>query len=284
MHIGFIGDGPHTEARTASVRDWDTAWPVQRFIAPLAEATAGFERELDAFLRTIDVAFLSTATADHFFVAEAAAKRGVHVFLEWPPATSIHECTTMVRLIEEAGVDVGVSRPWRFHPLLDGVAAVGRLHLIALNMTFAADARSTWPRPLADALDLCQSLTGDSSVQRIDAQAVRSTPPWADAVAFGLRFHQGTYAQILMRFGMETHAHTLYLGGSHGQQDHVLPAPHSSTSRGQHGSPDDFAATLIQAETQAFLNALDQKQPAPVSMLDGLRTMRLTERLLAKLR
>lgn len=281
MRIGFIGNGSNTEVRLASVQDWNPAWQTLRFIAPLAEATSGFSQELDAFLQTIDVAFLSTSTADHFFVAEAAAKRGVHVFLEWPPATSIRECTTMIRLIEEAGVEVGVSRPLRFHPLFDRVRDVGRLHLMLLNLSLPKAQETAWPRPLADALDLCQALAGTTNIQRIDAEAVRSTPPWPDAVAFGVRFYQGTYAHVAMRFGVSDAASTLYLGGSKGQQDRDLPSPLQPTAD---ASPSALWTSLLQAETQAFLNALSANEPAPVSIVDGLQTMRLVERLLAKLR
>lgn len=280
MRIGFIGNGPHTEIRLSSVRDWNPFWKTSRFIAPLAEATAGFSEEVDAFLQTIDVAFLSISTADHFFVAEAAAKRGVHVFLEWPPATSIRECAAMIRLIEEAGVEVGVSRPLRFHPLFDRVSDVGRLQLMLLNVHVAHAQETAWPRPLADALDLCQALAGTTNIQRIDAQAVRSMPPWPDAVAFGLRFYQGTYAQVAMRFGDPSAQSSLYLGGSRGHQDLELPSPLHPTNEAQ----NPLWVSLVEAETQAFLNALATHQPAPVSILDGLQTMRLVERLLAKLR
>ena len=46
----------------------------------------------------------------------------------------------------------------------------------------------------------------------------------------------------------------------------------------------ELAASPIERETQAFLRAVAGQHPAPVSILDGLHTMRLVERLMEKLR
>ena len=137
---------------------------------------------------------------------------------------------------------------------------------------------AAWPRWLADAVDLCCALSQSSSVQRIDAEAVRSASAWPDAVAFALRFHSSTYAQVSIRRGSGAAAGALYAAGPGFEVEAAL-------GENDAGSPAYVSEpSLVEAETQAFLQALAAHQPAPVSILDGLHTMRLVERLMKKLR
>ena len=244
MRTGVIGEAAEVVAR-------------RRGLAPAAG------------LDGLDVAFVAGPTAGHFAAAEAATKAGRHVFLEWPPATSVREAEAMSELAEEAGVEVGVSRPLRLLPVFRELPEAGRVSLIVVRLSVSGEAPA-WPRRLADAVDLCCALAQSHSVQRVDAEAVRTEGPWPAAVAFGLRFHSGAYAQVSLRRG--TAGGTLYVGGAGFEADVALP--------------DDAAseAPLLEAETQAFLAAVAEGRPAPVSILDGLHTLRLVERLMMKLR
>lgn len=251
LRAAVVGTGPEAAARAAVV----TAAPGAHLLGvyPDAEALA------DAH-PTPEVLFVAGPTADHYRLAEAATKQGTHVFLAWPPATSLAECEAVVRLAEEAGVEVGVSRPLRFHPALDDAA--GRCRLVLLDRA-ARDA----PLPrrlLADLVDLACALTGSSSVKRVDAEAARDGARFA-AVAFALRFHNGAYAQATLRLNDPAPTFTCYADGAR----HLLtPAAYDG----------------LRAETEAFLSALAAGRHAPVSALDGLHTARLVERLMDKLR
>ena len=268
MKVGIIGTGQHAAARAQAVE----ALPGVTLKGVLEAAPLG------PFLEQIDAAFVTVPTAEHFRIAEAATKRGVHVFLEWPPATSIRECQAMIGLSEEARVEVGVSRPLRFHPVFEEIPAAGRASLMVLRREVPAAGEAVWPRWLADAIDLCCALAQSSSVQRIDAEAVRSTAAWPDAVAFALRFHSGAYAQVSIRRTSGPARSVFYAaGGSFAveadvEENDVEPAAYES------------AALPLARETQAFLHALVGHRPVPVSILDGLHTMRLAERLMEKLR
>lgn len=240
---------------------------------------------LNDFLAEVEAVFVTVPTAHHFAVAEAAAKRGVHMLLEWPPATSIKECQAMVQLAEEAGVEIGVSRPLRFHSLFAALPAAWRAELILLRRTVPTTVSASWPRWLADAVDLCCALAQTSSVQRVDAEAVRIGAPWPEAVAFGLRFHSGTYAQTSLRRSETTPGSQLYVAGPGFQQE----ADFHDTSQSAANVPGSEAygndpASLLHAETHAFVDALLDRRPVPVSALDGLHTMRLVERLMGKMR
>ncbi len=268
MNVGIIGTGAQAQARERAV----AALRGFAFQGVLGTASLG------AYLERVDVVFVTAPTAEHFRLAEAATKQGVHVFMEWPPATSVQECQAIIGLSDEAGVEVGVRRPLRFHPVFEALPEGGRASLILVRRQMPLEGEAAWPRWLADAVDLCCALSQSSSVQRIDAEAVRSAAPWPDAVAFGLRFHNGAYAQVSIRRGAEVAVGALYAAGAGFEVEAALEE-NDAGSRAYVSEP-----SLVEVETQAFLQAVAAEQPVPVSILDGLHTMRLDERLMKKLR
>ncbi|GAB5519125.1 MAG: hypothetical protein RhofKO_13760 [Rhodothermales bacterium] len=234
---------------------------------------------LDAFLATVDVVFLSVPSALHVHIAEAALRRGIALFLEWPPAPSLAEAETIAKLAEEASVEVAVSRPWRFLPVLDRISAASRTHLVLLNVTLGPSGQPTAPKHLADALDLCQFLAGSDSIQRVDAEVARSQGRLPNAAAFALRFHNGAYAQVTLRATDEPAGGHLFVAGP-GFQEHVA----LSADLISHTGATSDLHELWAAETTAFLDAVAQRRFADFSIQDGVRTLHLLERLMARLR
>lgn len=228
-----------------------------------------------ASLRNLDLLFIGTASSDRYHLAGKALRGGVHLFLEWPPATSIIECAELMRVAEEAGLECGVSRPLRFSPLLDPVHDGWRADVISL--TLSGDSLPTnnggAVRPaaqalLADGVDLACFLAGTSSVRRVDAAAASRNLARRDATLFSLRFHSGAYVQGLIRLDGPADPITIYASG----QDFCIEGPL------------DAAEDVLRRETTAFLTAIAGGRPGPVSAFDALQTMRIVERLQALLR
>ena len=260
--------------------------PSRRLPEPAGEA-----RRFDAFYREVDAAFVALPAGEHFEAARAATEHGVHFFLEWPPALSLRTCEAMSRLAEEAGVEAGLSRPLRFHPLFALAPAGWRASLILLRLEYADNAHGLWQQRIADAVDLCCTLAGSAGIQRVDAEALRAGGPWQEALAFGLRFHSGSYAQVSIRRNAPAGAESLFAGGPGLQLEVNLAGSEIMLRRA--GSPLEKVtldealagpASLIEKETHAFLEAVAHRRAAPVSILDGLNTMRIVERLVRKLR
>ncbi|MEM1094344.1 MAG: Gfo/Idh/MocA family oxidoreductase [Bacteroidota bacterium] len=284
MTVGIVGSGPAVAVR----RHAADAAP---YVDHIAELDTGrdllpgdFTTDpdvLDAFLETVDAVLLSVPSALHVHIAEAAVRRGVALFLEWPPAPSLAEAEAIAKLAEEASVEVAVSRPWRFLPVLDRISAASRTHLVLLNITLGPIGQPTAPKHLADALDLCQFLAGSNSIQRIDAEVARSQSRIPNAAAFALRFHNGAYAQVSLRATDEPAGGHLFVAGP-GFQEHV------TLSAGLLGQVEPSSASDLHAlwttETTAFLSAVNTRRFADFSIQDGVHTLRLMERLMARLR
>jgi predicted dehydrogenase len=253
LAIGLYGTGRAAEKRTASL---------ERLGQPLA--WTGEDVEALAAMPALDVLFVAGPVAERPVAAAAAVQRAAAVFVEWPPAPGLKEAHALVRLGEEAGVEVGVARTLRYHAALDGVPEVLRL------VVLSAEA----PEPilaghaLADLVDLAAHLARAPALRRLDAQLVRGAVREPRAFAAALRFTSGAYAQLSL---VPARARRLRLWGVGGG------APFEADFSG----PRDDARAR---ETAAFLGAVQEGRAAPVSALDALGLMRLLDRVGARVR
>lgn len=228
-----------------------------------------------ADLNGIDAVFLGAATADRYRLASAVLRCGVHLFLEWPPAASMRECSDLVRLADEAGLACTVSRPLRFCPRLKPAADGGRADIVSMVLRreplTSADEGSVGLSPgtaMADAVDLACFLTKSSSVRRVDAAAANGKSGRRDATLFSLRFHSGAYAQVLIRMDGSAPRSRVYAAGENLHIDGAL----------------EMNEDALLGETEAFITALRERRTAAVSAFDALQTMRIVERLQSVLR
>lgn len=234
----------------------------ERADALAADLGVAAEASAPALIEQVDALFVAAPAMAQFVAAREAVRAGRHVFLEWPPVTSLSEGETLVRAAEEAGVEIGVSRTGRHHPALaDTLDARPRLCVLHHH---APDLR--WPLALADAVDTLATQARTHAVQRLDAEAVRTGTLLA-AVAFTLRFQNGTLAQA-------------HLARTTPARHHL----HADAARHDLAWTPVSEAAALTAETAAFCAAVARRRPAPVSLHNALRTLRLVERLMERLR
>lgn len=287
LRVGLIGQ----EAERRGWREAAASVPevvlLPSQIALPAVLDAAAEADLAAVMQQVDAIGVAGPTAQHYRIAEIATQWGVHVYLGWPPATSVRECAAIGRLAEEASVEVGVHLTGRQHPILTRLPRDSRPRLITLHQTVPTGTAWRWQADLAHTVDLCSALARSHSVQRIDAEAVRGTGGQPVALAFSLRYHNGIFAQVSLRQG-RTADSRLYVAGPQFQwvstllgDEIITLTPHRKeyeVSQLQRASPTQQQGFL------GFLQAVSEKRSVPVSILDGLNTMRLLERLQARLR
>ena len=217
--------------------------------------------DLSGVLEDVDVLYVGVPAGERFEIAAAAVRAGVHAFLEWPPAVSLRECAELVELAEEAGIEIGVSRPLRFH---SSFAESEIARIVSMRM---ASVRRNLLHELSDLADLASVLVGSSSVQRIDAETVASAG-LNPVTAFDLRFDNGAYVQGLV----------------HGASSRGLLSVFAAGRSMEWVVEVERLEDLVATETRRFLNAIDEDAPIPVSAYDALQTMRIVERLMGNLR
>jgi predicted dehydrogenase len=210
----------------------------------------------------VDLVFVGVPPARRFETATAALRSGAHVFLEWPPATSIRECAVLVRLAEESGREAAVSRTLRWS--LHAPADPWRARVISMETGGA----EVLPRALADAVDLAFMLAGSMTVRRAEAEAAYDAKRALTSVAASLRFHNGAFMQALIRSGRRPGGVKLYAAGTGEEMAGAVRADESA----------------LHAEAAAVLDALRAHRPVPVSALDAQQTMRVVERIMSRLR
>ncbi len=253
MTIGLYGTGTAADKRRAS-------------LDALGHAPVWTGEDVDALatLPALDVLCVAGPIAERPLAAAAGIQRGAAVLLEWPPAPGLRETHALVRLGEEAGVEVGVARTLRFHEALAPPRDVHRL----VVLTAEAPEPILAGHVLADLVDLAAFLTHTSALRRLDAQLVRGGARAPRALAAALRFTSGAYAQLSL-----------------------VPAERRRTKAWGIGSAAPFDADLSgprgdarARETAAFLAAVAAGTAAPFTALDALGLLRLLDRVSTRLR
>lgn len=244
MRTTVMGTHPYVEVRT-----------------DMLKAHGGF-REGVVSADGVDLAFIAVPPAERFEAAASALRAGAHVFLEWPPASSIRECARLVHLAEEAGLEAAVSRPLRCG--VEDVPDVWRARVISIEITGAA----AISHALADAIDLSFMLARSGSVRRADAEAAYDDQRAMTSAAISLRFHSGAFAQAVIRSGGPSGGIRLYAAG----MGHEIDCDVKVNAEG------------LRAETRQVLDAVENGRPVPVSALDAMQTMRVIERIMGVLR
>ncbi|NNF56807.1 MAG: Gfo/Idh/MocA family oxidoreductase, partial [Rhodothermaceae bacterium] len=250
-------------------------------------------------LAEADAVCVAAPTMDHFLLARTAVAQGAHVFLDWPLTTSLSEAEQLAQFAEEAGVEIGVARPLPVTGLLAARPDGWRPRLATMTLVGSGHdatqdgADLPWPQRIAGLVGLALALAGSADVQRLDAEADRGAGARLHAVVFSLRFRNGTLVHAHLREGTPAPEDAFRLDAS-GQGLRVsaraLRGPliiESQDSASLSDAGPRAMPSRTSADTQeltAFIEAIAAGQQAPVSILDGLRTMRLVEQVMERLR
>jgi hypothetical protein len=278
--VGLIGD----DERTRPFAEALAAGGVPVGPSADAEDAAG----IAAQTRCVVVAVPPAARAA---VARAALAAGAHVFLAWPPAAAPEEAEGLLALAEEAGAEVGVARPLHTCALLAAAPAGWQAQLVTVSLVAGHAGALTavpWSHRLAGVLDLCATLAGSPDLSRLDAQTeppVAGAPPGRGALALGLRFRNGAFAQVLLRASpvQEADDFALYAAGAGARVEaRALAGPLcvDPPAAAEACAP----AGPVVPDVVAFVRAIAARRAAPFALEAALDTMRLVESVQARLR
>ncbi len=126
LKIGVLGAGYLGKIHLKCIRLADEAFDLAGFYDPDDQAAAhavqtfGAHRfdTQDALFDAVDAVDIVTPTPTHFNLAQAALKKGKHIFIEKPLTHTLEEAEILLRLSREAGVKVQVGHVERFNPAL----------------------------------------------------------------------------------------------------------------------------------------------------------------------
>jgi UDP-N-acetyl-2-amino-2-deoxyglucuronate dehydrogenase len=153
-HIGILGAGniSDTHARAAAslpnVRVSAVCGANEARVRALAERHGATPYvDLDAFLRhrPLDIVAIGSPSGVHGAQVAAAAAQGLHVLVEKPLEVTTARIDAMARIVEQAGVTLGVFFQDRATP--DFVALKRDIEAGVLGRVTLADARVKWYRP-----------------------------------------------------------------------------------------------------------------------------------------
>lgn len=262
-----------------------------------AELGVRAETDYRAILDQVDAVSIAVPTPLHHAVGCAALKKGVHVLIEKPIATTLAEASELVALAHEQGCVLQVGHLERFNPAI--VAAVTRLgvprfvesHRLAPFKARGSDVSVVLDLMIHD-IDLIQELVGEP-IEHIDAVGSTVFSGETDIVNARIRFRGGcvvntTASRISMKQERKIRIFQDDAYLSIDMQQKVLTvirkkdaAPVESPAQVSIEEESFEQGDALLAEIEAFLRSVRDHTAPMVTGEDGLRAletaMKITE-------
>lgn len=251
-----------------------------------------------------DLVSVATPTVLHYETVLCMIDRGVHVLVEKPIAATLDEAEEMTEGARRQGVLLSIGHIERFNPAV--VELKRRLEAGELGTLYQLHARrlSPYPARIQDAgvvLDLAiheldiMTCLDPSPVERIFAETRHHIHPQRTDMLSGLlRFSSGAVGLLDINWLTPTKIRTLSVTGERGM--FVVNYLHQDLIFYENGSVHDSGWGILEIlgvgegnmvsyriqkeeplkrEILAFVRAIDEGGPAPVTGEDGLRALRL---------
>ncbi len=291
IHAALASEG-HTEFVAVCDVDEETA----RAIA--AERETGWTADWRTLAGSVDAVSLATPTEAHCEIACALLEAGVHVLVEKPIARNLEEADRMIEAAAKSGALLQIGHLERFNPAL--VALRPHVHsplYFEIHRVGSFTARSLDIDVVLDLmihdLDIVQWLVGEEvEVTGVHAVGIPVLTKRVDAANARLEFATGAVANITAsRIGMEKiRKMRFFQPHDYVAVDYVTRYASISNLSPPDGnslwpgvntklfeSPD---IEPLRAEIEAFLQAVKDSAPSPVSGIEGRRALALALRVL----
>jgi predicted dehydrogenase len=287
--VGYLGRfhaekyAAHAGAELVGVADIDP----DRARAVAGELGVEALSDYRALLGRIDCATVAVPTQQHHAVTTTLLHAGVDVLVEKPLTATVEEGKSLVELAARAGRVLQVGHLERFNPAvraLEGIVAEPRFiecHRLAPFTERGTDVDVVLDLMIHD-LDVILSMTR-SVVRSVEAVGVPVLTPSADIANARIRFANGCIANLTAsRVSLKRERKLrifqpdAYLSVDYGKR-HVLICRREPDENGQPSLrleerevPDQDP---LEAEIDAFLRAVRDREMPPVSGWDGLRAL-----------
>jgi 1,5-anhydro-D-fructose reductase (1,5-anhydro-D-mannitol-forming) len=318
MRWGLVGTGRHAEERIAPALRAAEGHSLRGVVGSgFAKARDFAERHgavahpsLDALLAdgAIDAVFIATPNDRHRDETIRAAAAGKHVLVEKPMALSVGDCAEMIAACERAGVALGVGFQQRHAPVhvelrrLIATGALGEPVVLGGEWHTAYPPWTNWRADRARAgadvlaavgvhvLDLLCHLAGAEVADVAAVVDVDAGTGLDRTVAASLRFEGGAVATMTATRRARAPRNSVSVLGTRGTACGLGTLGMDPTGRletvidGRAEARDLPVVDLYRAQFEAFAGAVARGEPPSAGGWDGLRSVALTERVLAAAR
>lgn len=264
-------------------------------------------------IKSCDAFDIVSTTSTHFDLACQCIRKGKHVFIEKPLATTVAEAQELVRLADEAGIKAMVGHVERFNPAM--LALEGKqlkpvfieVHRLAEFNPRGTDVSVVMDLMIHD-IDIILSLV-KANVKRISASGVAIVSKTPDIANARIEFDNGCVANVTAsRVSMKSmRKMRVFQPGAYISVDflkkktdiiHIDDTPPTlpegmepllleiDNDRKKYISFDTGIkqeVNAIQMELELFLHSITHKKPVPVSLHDGLLAMQVGQQILDKI-
>ena len=278
--------------------------------AAAAESQFGIRRFPDAasLMEAVDAVDIVTPTTTHFSLAKMALNAGKHVFIEKPVTHTVEEAAELLRLSQEAGLQVQVGHVERFNPALLSVEDIRlkpmfiEAHRLAMFNPRGTDVSVVLDLMIHD-LDILLSLV-PSKVKSVHASGVAVLSEQPDICNARIEFENGAVANLtasrmslkqmrkLRLFQRDAYISLDFLekqaqvirmfeeGDNLPARGQAMELPTPSGDRIIHvDMPEIQSINAIKMELETFADAIEGKGNVPVSLSDGYRALELAHRI-----
>ncbi|MBI4497504.1 MAG: Gfo/Idh/MocA family oxidoreductase [Chloroflexi bacterium] len=291
VQLAAVAD-PRPEALEAATHN-RTARPYHDYRAMLAH-------------ESLDVCSVVVPTTLHYEVGRDVLQQGVHLLLEKPIAATVEESQALLSAAEDAAVKLMVGHIERFNPAVQALLA--RVRSGTLGKLYQVQARRLGPLPprIKDVgvavdlathdLDLLRLLVAPAQLESVYAVAITPFPAvYEEHVTALLRYSDDITGLLEVSWLTPMKVRELWVYGERGtyradllSQDlyyfeNALAAPGGSAAHAI--GEGNMTKVWLQreeplvAEIRAFLRAVQEDSPVPVSAADGLWALAVARRV-----
>lgn len=270
-------------------------------------------------LGEIVAATVAVPTVSHLEVAKPLIERGIHVLIEKPLTPTVEEGLEVAALAEKYGVTVSVGHTERFNPAVQAVSRLGlkpkfiETHRISPFTFRSADVSVVFDMMIHD-IDVMLHLMRAESVKTVEAVGIAVLAQLEDIANARVIFDQGGVATMTAsRLALKTERKlrvfcpNAYISLDYQKKNGIVITKDKNLDvlqlARQHGFDDlsqlatvDFKEQVhvepleiddkdaLNSELEAFIKAIKDKTPPPVTVEDGLAAVRLARLIEASVR
>lgn len=264
-------------------------------------------------IESCDALDIVSPTTTHFHLAHDAIKKGKHVFIEKPLASTLKEAHELMELVDEARVKAMVGHVERFNPALLSLNKKTLKPLfIEVHRLAEFNPRGTDVSVVLDLMihdiDIILSMV-KANVKRVSASGVAILSKTPDIANARIEFDNGCVANITAsRISMKSmRKMRIFQPGSYISMDFLKKKSDvfridDVAPEGEEGLPpmeivlpdnskkyityelaEKKDVNAIKMELELFHKAIVQDKPVPVSVQDGYHAMHLAQQILDKI-